>query len=137
MRVLPELYEAGLRLPIPDLDPDAADLPDTARLTHEQWKEVFDQIQVALDVDYYWTITPFDFSGAERVELVGIVADDLADIYRDMKEGLDLLAAGESENDVVWEWRYGFCSHWGKHAVDALRIIHAHVAANGDPGYDL
>jgi hypothetical protein len=138
MRALPVLYEAGLRLPNPDRDPDTPELPDTARLTHDQWKAIFHRLQIRLGVDTYWTLIPFDdSSGYEHVELLGSLADDLADIYRDVKEGIDLLAAGESENDVVWEWRFGFWSHWGTHAVDALRVIHRHIAVNGDPGHDL
>jgi hypothetical protein len=27
-------------------------------------------------------------------------------------------------NDILWKWRLGFYSHWGKHAIDALRTIH-------------
>ena len=136
VRVLPVLYEAGLRLPNVDLDPDDPELPDTARLTHEQWKEVFDRL--ALGFAHYWTMAPFDFSGDEwAVELDGDLVDDLADIYSDVKEGLDLLAAGEPLNEVVWQWRCGFWVHWGRHAVDALRIIHRHIAVDGDPGYDL
>jgi hypothetical protein len=127
VRVLPVLYEAALRLPSPDVE--SAELPEAA-LTHEQWKEVVDRLRVVLgDADRYWTIVPFGEDGREV--LAGSLADDLADIYRDVKEGLDLAAAGESENEVVWEWRFGFWTHWGRHAVEALRVIHAQLAAGG------
>ncbi len=26
---------------------------------------------------------------------------------------------------VIWDWRFGFYSHWGDHATSALRTIHA------------
>jgi hypothetical protein len=31
--------------------------------------------------------------------------------------------------DIIWEWRLGFSSHWGKHAIDALRTIHFRLGA--------
>jgi Domain of unknown function (DUF5063) len=121
---LPVLYEAALGLPKPVVEMD--ELPE-ARLTHEQWGEIFGRLQRVFGADdLYWTVVP---SGEdEREELAGSLADDLADIYRDVKEGLDLLAAGESMNEVVWHWRFNFWTHWGTHAVDALRVIHVLLA---------
>jgi hypothetical protein len=26
-------------------------------------------------------------------------------------------------NDVVWQWRCDFTTHWGRHAASALRVI--------------
>ena len=129
VRVLPVLYVAALRLPSPLVE--TAELPET-RLTHEQWGAVFGQLQTVLGAaDLYWTVAPFGED--EREELAGSLADDLADIYRDVKEGLELAAAGVSEHEVLWQWRFNFWVHWGEHAVDALRIIHAHLAAAGPP----
>ena len=106
VRVLPVLYEAALRLPYPVVE--TAEPPET-RLTHDEWKKVFDRLWAVLAADD--------------------LADDLADIYRDVKEGLDLAAAGASDNEVLWQWQFNFWAHWGQHAVDALRIIHARLAA--------
>ena len=132
LRVLPGLYEAALRLPSPDME--SAELPE-AGMTHEQWKEVFDRLQVVIGADdLYWTVVPF--GKEERDELAGSLADDLADIYRDVKEGLELAASGASDDEVLWAWRFNFWAHWGQHAVEALRIIHEHLAEAGGPSYD-
>ena len=64
------------------------------------------------------------------------MSDDLGDIYRDVKEGLLLLAEGLSA-DAVWHWRFNFWSHWGEHSVNALRIIHLRLAEVGGGPYDL
>ena len=131
-RVLPVLYEAALRLPYPVVE--TAELPQT-RLTHEQWRKVFDRLRAVLGGDdLYWTVVPFGED--ERAELTASLADDLADIYRDVKEGLDLAAAGASDNEVLWQWRFNFWAHWGRHAVEALRTIHARLAAGGGTRYD-
>lgn len=61
----------------------------------------------------------------DREAIYGSLADDIADIYRDLKEGLVLHHSGlASPNDILWDWRLGFYSHWGKHSMDALRTIH-------------
>lgn len=61
--------------------------------------------------------------GAEEVSL-GSLADDLADIWRDLRAGLDALEGGSQWQDVAWEWRFGLQTHWGRHAVEALRALH-------------
>jgi len=53
-----------------------------------------------------------------------LVADDLADIWRDLRTGLNAMATESRWEDVGWEWRFGLQTHWGKHAVDALAALH-------------
>jgi hypothetical protein len=31
---------------------------------------------------------------------------------------------GVRPEDVIWEWRLGYYSHWGHHAIHALLTIH-------------
>jgi Domain of unknown function (DUF5063) len=132
VRVLLELYVAALELPKPAGEP--AGLPEE-RVTHEQWKEVFDRLQAALGAsDVYWTVPCWD--GEEDASL-GTLADDLADIYRDVKEGLELAASGASEEVVLDQWRDSFWMHWGEHAVEALRVIHARLKRYGGEWLDL
>ena len=54
--------------------------------------------------------------------------DDLDDIYRDIKEGFDILDAGFSEAEAVWHWRFHFWSHWGYHIAEVQRVIHYYAA---------
>ena len=74
------------------------------------------------DWDRYWQV----FDPTEDDEAVfGTLADDIADIYRDLKEGLVLIEAHEvPPEDIIWNWRFSFYSHWGKHAMDALLTVH-------------
>ncbi|MEA2078328.1 MAG: DUF5063 domain-containing protein [Pseudomonadota bacterium] len=54
----------------------------------------------------------------------GSLADDLTDIYFELKRGLKLLdAAGPDE--VAHLWESGFNYHWGQHLVDAERHLYA------------
>ncbi|WP_425463863.1 DUF5063 domain-containing protein [Nocardioides aurantiacus] len=43
----------------------------------------------------------------------------------DLRGGLQILASGAPMADVVWEWRFTFKSHWGVHAIEAIRALHA------------
>ena len=64
---------------------------------------------------------------------MGDVADDLCDIYRDILPGLRYWEAGGEEGHaaVVWEWRFGFITHWGRHAIAALGLLHFLVMRDG------
>lgn len=121
--VLAELYSAGLQLPAVDLTTDEP-LADAA-LSNEEWNALFRAMQAALGDDRYVTAVGSDPMATELRS--GSLADDLADIYRDVKEGLDLLNGGTPETDVVWGWRFSLRSHWGGHAVEALRALHARL----------
>ena len=55
--------------------------------------------------------------------VVGDISDDLADVYRDLKEGLMSWDAG-NRGDAQFAWALGFRSHWGEHATSAIRAIH-------------
>lgn len=126
---LAALLSAAARLP--DATPTDTDLPD--RPSHEQWSERFAEVQTALgEWEAYWTtLAPYGEEAEEAVMLP--LGDDLADIWRDLRQGLLALEDGASPEDVVWEWRFGFYSHWGRHATEALRALHARLAEQGGP----
>ncbi|HKE15839.1 MAG TPA: DUF5063 domain-containing protein [Kofleriaceae bacterium] len=66
--------------------------------------------------------------------LVGAsVSDDLADMAHDLGAGLAAFDAG-NPRAAIWHWRFTGVSHWGQHAIDALRAITWRVmAAMRDP----
>jgi hypothetical protein len=83
--------------------------------------------------DKYWEI----FDPTQQEEPVsGSLADDLTDIFRDLQKGLAISERGASVSEVLWEWRFSFKFHWGRHAMDALRAIHwlifDHLSADED-----
>ena len=51
----------------------------------------------------------------------------LAAMYRDLRAGLLKWERGEA-GEALWEWRFGFENHWGKHATGALRALWARAA---------
>ena len=112
----------------------ALDLPDTAcdandprKISQEAWRSVFKRFG-ELPVNYYSNcVDPLHASGAESS--LGDLADDLADIWRDLKSGLVLFDAGNVAA-AAFAWREGFVIHWGRHAASALYVLQCWVQAH-------
>lgn len=64
----------------------------------------------------------FDPFGPDREPVLGSLGDALGDVRQELATGLAHYDAGEMEA-AVWEWRFGFYSHWGEHATSALRAL--------------
>ena len=76
----------------------------------------------ALSFNYY--SSSFDPSEVPPKEgEIGGLADDVADIYRDLSAGLSLVDVGHLA-DAQWELRFSFVTHWGRHASGAVRTHH-------------
>jgi hypothetical protein len=128
---LAALVSAASRLA--SLDPGDMDTAVAPRRGQEQWKVRFDALQRTLaEWAYYWTVPPDTGYDAPPTALLPL-ADDLADIWLDLQHGLDALRLGAEPADVEWEWRFTFYTHWGRHATEALRALHARVADGGGP----
>ena len=119
--LLSELHWAALRLP--EVEPDDEETRDV--VGQGEWKTVCRRFE-GLPVAGYWDV--FDpLKEEEKEPIFNRLPDDLADIYRDVKEGLHLYDAGRV-NSAVWEWRFNFQIHWGQHLTGAQRAIHSHFA---------
>jgi hypothetical protein len=72
------------------------------------------------DRDSYW----LEFDSREDLHaMTGSLADDLTDIYCELKHGLRTLA--EDPEHSLQSWREGFARHWGQHLTDAERHLSA------------
>jgi len=92
--------------------------------SHEEWQQLYNYLKQKLgDLNLYWQV----FDPTKNNEAIhGSLADDIADIYFDLKEGFGLRQKHQTQPEKsIWCWRFGFYSHWGKHAMDALRTIHS------------
>lgn len=112
---LAQLYVAalGLRDPTPDWDVEGP--------TDSEW-ELMHKRFGALPFQYYSCVDPHAVPGEEPV--VGDLADDLADIWRDLKLGLTAYRAGD-RTAAEGIWLFNFVIHWGRHATDALLALHS------------
>jgi hypothetical protein len=120
IRILLADLHAGM-LKVPYLGFGEVDAPS---IPQEDWQRVYDHV-LALPVNSYWDV--FDPVDVQNHEVVwSSLADDLADIWRDLREGLSLLEQGHVA-EAVWEWRNGFDTHWGHHLLSAQRAIHSQL----------
>jgi hypothetical protein len=117
--VLPVLYYRALQLP----EIESADEKAGREITHDEWQELFGSLQTYFgDHDLYWVV--FDPIKVEPNDPVASsLADDLADIWRDLTNGLTDWNGASQSPEVVWKLHFDFHWHWSSHLVDALRTI--------------
>ena len=119
------LYNAALHLPDP-WHPDLEKEEEPPELTHEEWRLVYDRVARALPLGYYGVVSdPIVVPPEEPV--IGDIGDDIADIYRDVVPGLAAFDAG-ARLQARYEWAFGFQNHWGAHAADATKALHAYLS---------
>ena len=77
--------------------------------------------QLLGEKDSYWM--EYDLLQDEEHKS-GSLADDLTDIYCELKFGLNQLAQKQDTNRVLDNWKHGYLVHWGRHLVDAERHLY-------------
>ena len=117
--VLPRLYASALDLP----PIDSKGTYEERRLTSKEWQILFKSLGRKLGrYSRYWEI----FNPYVRDDVVASsLADDLADIYGDIKPGLQMYNQGPrgARNTAIWTWSVLLIYHWGHHATQALRAL--------------
>lgn len=85
--------------------------------------ELFSKLRQLLgDKDSYWM--EFDVAHDDQHQS-GSLADDLTDIYCELKYGLACLDEEVGDPDhILSQWRSGYRMHWGRHLVDAERHLY-------------
>jgi len=77
---------------------------------------------------YRVVFDPHDFD-AKDDPVIGMLADDLADIYGDLAVGVDNARRGHLD-DACLEWTQSYSFHWAQHAVNALAAIEIYRTDN-------
>jgi len=116
--LLPRLHAA-----LATAGPRQDDIAEDAGIDLDQRFELYSRLHRLLgDRDGYWMeydVTP------DCQEMSGSLADDLTDIYCELKNGLSRLDCNHDAQRTLGSWRNGFCKHWGQHVVDAERHLYA------------
>jgi Domain of unknown function (DUF5063) len=121
-RLLARLTQLALELP------NRSGSEDAPIISHEDWKVVYQRFEALPFIYYEACFTPYELTFEPAG--MGDLADDLADIWRDLKEGLTLYHAGHIDSGI-WKWHFGFWIHWGKHATSASYALHCWLANHG------
>jgi len=89
---------------------------------------LFSQLRDILgEMDPYWM--EFDVA-RDGQEMSGSLADDLTDIYWELKIGLQSLEQDEDLAPTLSSWGASYRLHWGQHLVDAERHLYSLQAKN-------
>ena len=121
---LADLYSAGSMLP--ELEPDTDELPESNLPADRNQQLQGSLAQLLGQFDSYREIfDPTDPADKEPVQYR--VSLDLIEILDDQDYALSLLDRDRviTPADVVWQWRFGFTSHWGRHVASVLRVINS------------
>jgi Domain of unknown function (DUF5063) len=129
--LLAALYHQALNLSATDTEEDI----EAERISDDEWKQVYKRFG-ALPFNYYVSVFSPSKIDEEKPQTLGDLADDLADIYRDLKAGLNLFNRGYTR-EAVWEWKLHFNIHWGRHASSALYALHCYIADTGETGIEI
>lgn len=127
-RLLPLLYlKASF---IPELTPYFEDSNEKF-VTETDWAEIHDILKVKFgSADDYLEVFDEKINKSEG-PVVASLAENMADIYQDLKDFLLLYQTGTPEvmNDALWECRMNFESYWGQKLVNALQAIHKFICS--------
>lgn len=117
--LLAELNLAAVRLQA--ADDGASEDVDGEEVTKEQWEEIRAKY-ANLPVNGYWEMAnPLNYEETDPV--FGVLEDDLADIYSDVKRALNLYDDGFAA-DAASDWKFSYRTHWGEHLLVASRVLH-------------
>ena len=120
---LAELYTQAWKLPNLELQFDS-EVED--KLVESNTKELGKNLTEKLgdQTFYYEVFDPFHPEDDDPTQ--GWLIDDLTDIYSEIKNGILKIENGKPEyvEDGIWDIIFGRNSHWGNHAINALRALH-------------
>ncbi len=123
-KLLPKLHAA-----VSALEPLIDDEGEPMQADLDARFELFSRLHEMLgERDAYWM--EFD-AGNDGQQMSGSLADDLTDIYCELKYGLSVADMSPADPlSALRGWRSGFRVHWGKHLVDAERHLYELSARN-------
>jgi len=116
-RLLPFLYiKASL---LPSLEPVFED-GNEKFVTEADWEKVNDDFRIQFGTaDSYPDLAEDKLNKTENI-VPASIAENMADIYQDLKDFLLLYQTGTTEvmNDAIWECRMNFENIWGQKLVN-------------------
>jgi hypothetical protein len=132
-RILPLMYlKASL---LPALEPFFED-GNEKFVTEVDWNRINNSFKEKFGTaDEFLEISDKDPREAETPVLSSL-AENMSDIYQDLKDFLLLYQTGTREvmNDAIWECRMNYENIWGQKLVNSLRAIHKFIYSGEEIG---
>lgn len=125
LELITELFLLGVRLAdeFESVDEDSPSVEAVDDKTRTVYSQASNLPLTYYSEIYNSTVLP------PKEPIIGNLADDIADIYRDLRCGLDLLDAGHTKH-AVQEWVFHLKYHWGEHATSAMRALYWYLREN-------
>jgi len=105
----------------------AVELPDVVPATSQPLEADGDGLPsgvVEAAGDWYWGVERVASPDHTPEPMLGDLAEGLAEIRHDLQPILQA-SPGTATADLGWQARFDVVSHWGAHALAALRVLHA------------
>ena len=137
-RLLPLLYLKAAFLP--QLEP-VFDDGNEKFVTEPDWYRIHDGFKRALGSANDYLGLPEQITSESEIPVTMSIAEDMADIYQDIKNFLLLYQTGTPEvmNDSVWECRMNFENYWENKLINSIMAIHKFICSGdeiSEPGED-
>jgi hypothetical protein len=121
-KIFPLLYLKACLLP--DIFPEN-DAANERFVTEETWEIVFNELRQKFENndEYFYIDNSYR---SETDALKASLADNLSDIYQDLKDFVMLYQKNtrDAKENAVYQCKYLFQSHWGFRIVKALKYLH-------------
>ncbi len=133
-RLLPFIYLRASLLPL--LEP-VLEEPNEKSVTEFEWTRIHDELLSRIGNNDPFPVAVTGEGPADGL-YTGSIAENLADIYQDLKDFIVSYRSGNEEvmNDAMWEVLMHFEEHWGKKLLDVLTAIHSVLYSPGDDDLD-
>jgi hypothetical protein len=132
-RLLPLMYlKASL---LPALEPFFEDRNEKF-VTESDWNRIHNTLRGKFGTANEYLDFPDDILNEPETLVSSSLAENMADIYQDMKDFLLLYQTGTQEvmNDAIWECRMNFENIWGQKLVNAMKAIHKFIYSGEEIG---
>lgn len=121
--VLADLYSTGLKLPRVE---SVLDESNQKFVTEEDYNRIQGNVLKKMGSfnEYPEVFNPEE--PIEELQVTASAAEDLADVYQDIRDFMTLFNLGNREvmNDALWEVNLNFDRYWGQKLLNVLRLIH-------------
>ncbi len=131
LRMLPALYSSMLSIPAGEPVYDGG---NEKFVGEEEWSKVYQNILSVMGSQNEYLDIPED-EEYDRMELISReISEDLADIYQDIGDFVELYSNGTEEimNDALWECRMNFEIYWGKKSLRVSLALHQILMKDDD-----
>ena len=126
--VLSGLYAGAVQIMRLEVEREEPEASESHVVSMDEWKDVYDRLN-NMPFAYYCELESPHDSNTEGSYTDFI--EDLADIYQDVTEGLNIYREGHT-GQALSHWQMTFEFHWGRHALSAMKALHCYFQDDAD-----